>query len=402
MNEKEEFIAKILRKFHLEEGEDGITRVLTQIYRAGTINIKELSRRTNIPISVVSGLVNTMMETQLLSRNRFGVLYTEEGMKWAERVFGFYGYGLPECQACFNRPFELTSRFNDYWDTVQEAFEKRPGVDTTLDQALLDSESAVQKISFIYEKGGLEGKHVLVLGDDDFLGFTIAAFYKLMFPNDPHLVCSKMVIMDIDDRILTQEKALISHLSPNFNIEYVKHDLRQPFPPAYLNQFDTVLTDPPYSPSGATLFLSRAISSLKKGGGKNIYFSYAHRSPERMLELQQKITEMNLAIMEIIPNLNYYEGTDILGNTTQLFSLITTSKTIPIIKESDQFDGPIYTGEFNPKIRFYECSECGKTIEVSNKSEFKTIEMLKKEGCPFCKKNEKFFMLNFKDQEDSD
>jgi len=85
-----------------------------------------------------------------------------------------------------------------------------------------------------------------------------------------------------------------------------------------------------------------------------------------------------------------------------LFSLITTSKTIPIIKESDQFDGPIYTGEFNPKIRFYECSECGKTIEVSNKSEFKTIEMLKKEGCPFCKKNEKFFMLNFKDQEDSD
>ena len=399
MNEKEEFIRKLLEKFRLEEGEDGVTQVLTQIYRAGTINIKDLSQRTHIPISVVSGLVNTIIETGLLSRNRFGVLFTEEGMQWAERVFGFYGFGLPECQACYNRPFELTSRFNEYWDLIQEAFEKRPGADTTLDQALLDPESAVQKISYIYERGGIEGKNVLLLGDDDFLGFAIAAFYKLMFPNDPKLVCAKLVITDIDQRVLNQEKALINSLSSSFNIEFFQHDFRNPLPSNYLHQFDTVLTDPPYSPSGAVLFLSRAVSALKNGEGKNIYYSYAHRSPERMLEIQKKLTEMGLAIMEIIPNLNYYEGAGILGNTTQLFSLKKTNSTIPLVKETESFEGPIYTGEFNVKVRFYECSECKKTIELSDKSEIKTIEALKQHGCPYCKKNEKFYFVNLDDHE---
>jgi len=391
---------KLLAQFSLEEGEYGVFRVLNEIYRAGTINIKDLSRKTDIPISVVSGLVNTITETQILSRNPFGVVYTEEGIQWVERVFGFYGFGLPECQACFSRPFELTPRFDEYWDLVQEAFEKRPGVDTTLDQALLDSESAVQKISYIYRRGGLEGKNVLILGDDDFLGLTIAAFYKMMFPNDPKLVCKKIVIMDIDHRILKQEKALISQLSSDFNIEYVQYDFRDPFPQSFLNKFDTVLTDPPYSPSGAKLFLSRAISALKEDGGKEIYFSYAHRSPERMLEMQQILTEMKVSIMEIIPHMNYYEGAEILGNTTQMFTLITTKQSMPLVKQDVKFEGPIYTGEFNRKTRLYECSECTKTIEVSESSEFHTIEQLKAKGCPYCSKKEKFHLLSFKDKED--
>ena len=102
MNEKDDFMRKLLAQFSLEEGEYGVFRVLNEIYRAGTINIKDLSRKTDIPISVVSGLVNTITETQILSRNPFGVVYTEEGIQWVERVFGFYGFGLPECQACFS------------------------------------------------------------------------------------------------------------------------------------------------------------------------------------------------------------------------------------------------------------------------------------------------------------
>ena len=91
---------------------------------------------------------------------------------------------------------------------------------------------------------------------------------------------------------------------------------------------------------------------------------------------------------------------EILGNTTQMFTLITTKQSMPLVKQDVKFEGPIYTGEFNRKTRFYECSECTKTIEVSESSEFHTIEQLKAKGCPYCSKKEKFHLLSFKDKED--
>jgi hypothetical protein len=67
----------------------------------------------------------------------------------------------------------------------------------------------------------------------------------------------------------------------------------------------------------------------------------------------------------------------------------------PLISETEKFEGPMYTAEFNPKKRFYECSECGKYIEVLPGGTISTIEILKQNGCPFCKANNKFNFLDF-------
>jgi predicted methyltransferase len=38
--------------------------------------------------------------------------------------------------------------------------------------------------------------------------------------------------------------------------------------------FDLVMTDPPYTPEGARLFLSRAVEGLRPGPGWSIAFSF--------------------------------------------------------------------------------------------------------------------------------
>jgi predicted methyltransferase len=162
-------------------------------------------------------------------------------------------------------------------------------------------------------------------------------------------------------------------------------DYRQAIPTSLLHKFDTVVVDPPYSLSGLVLSISRAIGVLKQQSGTEIYLSFAHRSPSEWLKIQQKLTQMGLAIQEIIPRFNMYEGCDILGNITQMVRLLSTEETKPLVDVDQTYESAIYTGEINPKIRYYYCVACRKLIELSSEGQIKTIEKLKSDGCPYCK-----------------
>ncbi len=398
--ERERFFSQLAEKITLEEGDKGILDVMREIYRAGTINIKDLAQKVDLPISIVAKIANLFNEANLCARNPKGVYYTEEGMQWAEKVFGFYGFGLSLCPTCYGRPNHITDRFNDYWEYLTEVFDRRPKIDTTLDQAVLDAETAVQKIMYLYDKGALEGKRVLVLGDDDFLSIAIAAWYKNSLPDEPSLVCEELVVMDIDDRILTGIREEIAQIDPNFNVTCLHYDCCEPIPKNYAHHFDTILMDPPYSLMGLQLFLSRGIGMQAKGKGHEIFLSYAHRSPEKTLEIQNAFVETKMALYSLHPRFNYYWGSNVLGNTSQLFHLISTDQSRPIINPMDSCSEPMYTQEFNRRIRFYRCLECEKIIELPQSEDLATIEQLKAAGCLFCHQKGGFRRLNFRKMEE--
>jgi N4-bis(aminopropyl)spermidine synthase len=184
-----------------------------------------------------------------------------------------------------------------------------------------------------------------------------------------------------------------SHIDPHFTmVEHQKWDYREPVPNNLANRFDTIIVDPPYSIAGLKLVLSRSLSLLKNFPGKEIYLSFAHRSPKETLKIQKEIFRMGIVIQEIIPRFNYYEGAGILGNSTQLYRLITTGGSKPIIQANEMMNTPIYTGEINQSLRFYYCSNCSKLIEVGKKQHFHTIEQLKSSGCPFCSEKGPFLL----------
>jgi predicted methyltransferase len=133
---------------------------------------------------------------------------------------------------------------------------------------------------------------------------------------------------------------------------------------------------------GLNLFLSRGIEGLKQQAGCPVFLSFAHKSPEFAVEMQRGFVQMGLAVSEISPAFNEYEGAAIIGNTSQMIVLHTTSHTTPSICET--FDDLLYTGELKRTIRVYQCKQCQTRFHVGVKGDYKTIEILKHCGCPQC------------------
>jgi predicted methyltransferase len=287
----------------------------------------------------------------------------------------------------------ISPRYDELFDKLNPIFETRPTVDTTLDQSKNTVETAIQRVCYFYEKGALEGKDILYIGDDDFSSVSTGLLSKIFYPNEElNLIPNSITVVDIDKRILDN---IQSHFTENnLMVNCVEYDLRNGPPTEILNKFDTVITDPPYSPNGLRLFLSRAISFLKPDVNKDIFLSYAHRSPDKTHELQQIINESGLAIMEILPRFNKYEGSELLGNETQMLHLKTTKVTKASILGSETFNNGIYTGETHPYIRIFKCKACNTEISVGPDQEYLTIEQLKGVGCPECE--EKKFTLEDK------
>jgi predicted methyltransferase len=376
------FLSELNTKIPIHEGTEGHRAVLREIYRAGHISLKDLARQCRMPLPVVAKIVNFLVEKEVLDRIPEGILYTEKGMQFIEKELHFYGFGIAGCETCFGQPIYLSPRWDDLIEKLDEILALRPTVDTTLDQSLADSETNVQRALLLYDYGALEDKRVICLGDDDFTSVAIGLLYLGLFPEESHLIPTELAVAEIDKRILDKIKQIFD--TEGLPITTTEWDYRTPVPSSLKNHYDTVLVDPPYSLEGAKLALSRAIDILRPGSGKEIYFSFAHWAPEDLYQLQKLIIEMGLAIQEIYPSFNFYEGAEILGNESQMFRLITTSQTKSLIAASETHSAPLYTDDMHPTIRYYYCNSCRKMIEIGRSQQIQTIEQLKAVGCPYC------------------
>ncbi|MHA1610624.1 MAG: bis-aminopropyl spermidine synthase family protein, partial [Promethearchaeota archaeon] len=358
-----EFLKQLQEKIPIQEGIEGFRTILREIYRAGHISLQDLSYQSLLPIPVLSKIVNFLIEKEILDRIPEGILYTENGMKYIEDELKFYGFGIAECDECDSLPIWLSPRWDPLVESLETIFASRPTVDTKLDQAYADVETSLQRALLLYRNGSLEGKKIAFLGDDDYTSIAVGKLYEGFFPEEPQFIPQQAVVFDIDTRLLKGIRENSQWDSPEFITEI--WDYRSPVPIARAHHFDVVMVDPPYSFPGLQLVLSRAIGLLQKVSGKEIYLSFAHRSPTEMWKMQQLFTSLGLAIVELYPRFNYYEGAQILGNITQMYRLVTTDYTFTSelpIKTTETWSEPIYTGELNPNLRNYYCTACKKII----------------------------------------
>ena len=68
------------------------------------------------------------------------------------------------------------------------------------------------------------------------------------------------------------------------------------------NSLDSVVTDPPYTVAGATLFLSRAAEALDGRG--DVFLSFGSRRPDASFHLQRAIGGMGFAIVRLLRVVN--------------------------------------------------------------------------------------------------
>jgi predicted methyltransferase len=171
----------------------------------------------------------------------------------------------------------------------------------------------------------INGRRILLLGDDDLMSIAL-----LRFVQHAGGTIEQLMVADIDERLL---EFLARELEDApFPFECVTWDVRDARP----GQFDTVVTDPPYTAEGGRLFLRRAVESLA-GPGSQIFLSFGSRRPGVQAELQRAIVEAGLEICSLTRDFNDYVGAGVLGGTSHLYRLAMSTG-------GHSSPGALYTG----------------------------------------------------------
>lgn len=413
-------LAEVARAAQLREGPAGVAALLRELYRQAPLATKELARRLGWPVPVTAAVRRELERAGLLERTPAGSTLGERGQRFAREVLGLFAREDPLCPTCAGRRFPVDpARWGGLLARLEAVHRANPAVDTTLDQSHGTPETALRRALAMVREGALEGKDVLILGDDDLVSVAIGLL-ALPFPPvtlAPFLqgdretrgwgdegtgrrgdeetgrwrdkgTGGRLVVVDVDERFL--EHIAAAGRAHGFAVETVEHDLRDPLPGALREAFDTVETDPPYTIAGLRLFLSRALEGLRPGAGRDVFVSYAPRDPAGQRALLQACVKLGLAPYTVTPDFNRYVGSTTLGGSGQFLHLRTTAEARPTVE--GRYEGALYTMDerlagaagSRPAQRAYRCLGCGATYRVGVGGDFPRIEVLKERGCPQC------------------
>lgn len=167
------------------------------------------------------------------------------------------------CGRCGGRGVEL-GPVAGIAEKFKEIAAGRPKAIQDYDQGYVTEESTLYRVAFMWHRGDLEGKELLVLGDDDLVSLACA------LTGAPR----RVVMLDIDERLVE----FVSNVAKEegLQVEALRHDLREPLPEELLSAFDTFFCDPTESLRGFLAFAGRGISALK-GPGSAGYMGLTRR-----------------------------------------------------------------------------------------------------------------------------
>ena len=161
----------------------------------------------------------------------------------------------------------------------------------------------------------------LFLGDHDFTSICLGILSKIMG------IQPNIVVMDIDENVLNHIK--VTSESKKIRIDTFCCDFRCSVPRSFENFFDVVFTDPPYTPEGMEVFLSRAQHMLINNSFSTLIISYkcAEQSYSLGLNVQKTIMKSGFYIRELLRNYNSYDQAEALGYRSDLYVCSIGKKT---------------------------------------------------------------------------
>lgn len=373
------YIELASKRVQLQEGPPAIEKLLLTCYLRPGISTKELARQLLLPVPVAAAVKKELIRLGALRQDR-GVCCTPDGETYVSRRWGLDGLDLPLYRKLMEEEGAWRAELADLLQKLGDIFQARPQVDVQIDQSKCTPETSLKRALLCLRDHALIGSRILCLGDDDLVSVSLGLLLQRLFPRAVDHRAA-VTVVDIDQRFLQYIGEIAAR--EGLPIECRHADLRRPLSRAALGAFDCFFTDPPYTLPGMSLFLSRGISVLKKKSGQPIYLSFAHKSPDFMLEMQREFIRMGLMVSEVIPQFNEYEGAEMIGNRGQMIILKTTDKTAPLL--TGEFRDALYTGEVKRTLRTYRCKKCAQEITVGFQAAFATIEVLKNKGCPLCR-----------------
>lgn len=338
------------------------------LYSKDRLENNELIRLTGIP--------KTIMKTFKASISDILSNVGEDEIKLNEKGLGLLG----EMDL---KPYKWSLLEHDLVKEEDKIFEIRVkyGLEPKreYDQFFATPRSTVEKAKMLMDKDLVDGKRIALVGDDDLVSIALG----IMTPT-----YKKITIYDIDKRILD----LISKVAADYgieNIETVQHDVRKDFTKAALGKHDVVLIDPPYTKSGAKLFLHRAIELLRVRTdfqGSYVFLNYGVglRNPLDTIKIQDVINQYSLVIEDKLNKYTRYFGAETVGSASSIYVL----KTTPLTSTEDKvLQDAIYTFENTDTDDFPFVDQFTFKLQKIPKEILKSKTKLQKLLGTFCNKH---------------
>jgi predicted methyltransferase len=333
--EERRIVGEVAAAVGLAEGEQGVRAVLAALARLEPVSTRRISRATVLPVPIVAAVCGELRKRSIVAEDRPTQLTP------AGRAL-FAGGGLrigrtATCSGCGGRGIVVPPGLAPLTRELSRAVRGGPPARLELDQCHCTVDTKLRRLLAVHEAGALVGRRVLLLGDDD---LTALSLQLLVRDHGTRSTIASLAVVDVDPALVTfLERELAG--AP-FPVSCVEHDLRRPLPAELAGAFDTVVTDPPYTTAGASLFLARAAEALDDRGG-DVFLSFGSRRPGAAMQLQGAIAEIGFVIHNISRDFNEYVGAGVLGGTSHLYHLTAPGGLAATLPES--FAGPLYTAD---------------------------------------------------------
>jgi hypothetical protein len=198
----------------------------------------------------------------------------------------------------------------DLIDRLAERIAAAPAARRGLDHVSATAGTAALRALWLDATYDLSGARVLCVGDHDLTSVALARVNPAV----------EIAVVDVDDDILRY----IEDTAPSVRCRWA--DLRFGLPSALLGWADLVFTDPPYTPDGVSLFLTRGLQGLRTADDARLVMAYGYgEQPALGLKVQQAVTGLGLAFEAILPGFNRYHGAQAIGGSSDLYVLHPTA-----------------------------------------------------------------------------
>jgi N4-bis(aminopropyl)spermidine synthase len=322
----------------LAEGERGVRAVLAAVARLEPVSTRRLARTVDLPVPIVASVCGELRKRDVVAEERPTRL-TPLG----RALFAAGGLGLHRaatCPRCAGRGLVVRAELKPLLEDMKRIARAAPPARPELDQCHCTPETKLRRVLALHEADALVGRRVLLLGDDDLTSLAIERVVRRL---GSAASLARLGVVDVDSAVVEHvSRALAGAPFPTLCLE---HDLREPLPRSLRSSFDTVVTDPPYTVTGAELFLARAAEALDASGG-DLFFSFGSRRPGAALFVQRKIAELGFTIVRVQRDFNEYVGAGVLAGTSSLYHLSAGPDLRRLA--ADRYDGPLYTADAIP------------------------------------------------------
>ena len=303
--EAKDLLGEVADRTSLAEGSEGVRSILRSVLRDQPLSVNSLAYSVGIAVPVVASVRRELEKKKLLER-RGGAVLTELGLELLSSL------GIRNmCQYKYDMTEPLPKFVLELTDIFAELTLGRPKPDFSIDQSHVDPDTCIRRVFYMYEHGSIEGRDIVLIGDDDLLSLAIAVFADYF-----SIDVGSVTILDIDQRVLN----FIEQKGDKYglNIKTVNRDLRKELPEEIRNFSDVFFTDPPYTVEGIKLFTARGTSGLRKEPGKTAYISFSSRPPDETSSIFASLSSLGLAPRELIPGFNRYIGAQLHAGVSDM------------------------------------------------------------------------------------